>query len=146
MYPSSFVGNQSRSDRCSSPGGASEWAAPSVQRQQPSVKTTRHHLYQQQGLPLSLSLGAVYLVGSAKQVDRKPGESGRRVGMGERCAQARPANRLYARVGATVVFAPRVQGAGWWCHVAHVIAVSGKRLKISEMNFYGVRRPVALAR
>ena len=41
------------------------------------------------------------------------------------------------RVGATVVFAPGVQGAGWLGHVAHVIAVSGKRFKISEMNFYG---------
>lgn len=41
------------------------------------------------------------------------------------------------RVGATVVFAPWVQGAWALGHVAHVIAVSGNRFKISEMNFYG---------
>jgi surface antigen len=41
------------------------------------------------------------------------------------------------RVGATVVFAPWVQGAWSLGHVAHVIAVSGNRFEISEMNFYG---------
>ncbi|HLW01694.1 MAG TPA: CHAP domain-containing protein [Ktedonobacterales bacterium] len=41
------------------------------------------------------------------------------------------------RVGATVVFAPWVQGAGWLGHVAHVIEVSGRYFRISEMNFYG---------
>lgn len=41
------------------------------------------------------------------------------------------------RVGATIVFAPGVQGAGGLGHVAHVIAVSGSRFEVSEMNFYG---------
>jgi surface antigen len=41
------------------------------------------------------------------------------------------------RVGATAVFGPWVQGAGSLGHVAHVIAVSGKRFEVSEMNFYG---------
>jgi surface antigen len=41
------------------------------------------------------------------------------------------------RVGATAVFAPGVQGAGSLGHVAHVIAVSGNRFEVSEMNFYG---------
>ncbi|HEY7356024.1 MAG TPA: CHAP domain-containing protein, partial [Ktedonobacterales bacterium] len=41
------------------------------------------------------------------------------------------------RVGATAVFAPGVQGASSLGHVAHVIAVSGSRFKVSEMNYYG---------
>jgi surface antigen len=41
------------------------------------------------------------------------------------------------RVGATVVFAPRVQGAGGAGHVGHVVAVSGRRFELSEMNYYG---------
>lgn len=41
------------------------------------------------------------------------------------------------RVGATVVFAPWVQGAWSLGHLGHVVAVSGKRFRISEMNFYG---------
>lgn len=41
------------------------------------------------------------------------------------------------RVGATVVFAPGVQGASMLGHVAHVVAVSGSRFEVSEMNFYG---------
>jgi surface antigen len=42
------------------------------------------------------------------------------------------------RVGATVVFQPGVQGAGWAGHVAHVMALypNGWFL-ISEMNSYG---------
>ncbi|HEY7349170.1 MAG TPA: CHAP domain-containing protein [Ktedonobacterales bacterium] len=41
------------------------------------------------------------------------------------------------RVGATAVFAGRVQGASPFGHVAHVVAVSGSRFKVSEMNYYG---------
>jgi surface antigen len=41
------------------------------------------------------------------------------------------------RVGATAVFAPGVQGASAVGHVAHVVAVSGTRFQVSEMNFYG---------
>jgi surface antigen len=40
-------------------------------------------------------------------------------------------------VGATVVFAPWVQGAWSLGHVAHVIAVNGSKFEVSEMNFYG---------
>jgi len=40
-------------------------------------------------------------------------------------------------VGATVVFAPGVQGASWLGHVSHVEAVySGGWFLVSEMNFY----------
>lgn len=41
------------------------------------------------------------------------------------------------RVGATAVFASGVQGASWLGHAAHVVAVSGRRFEVSEMNFYG---------
>jgi surface antigen len=41
------------------------------------------------------------------------------------------------RVNATVVFASGVQGASSLGHVAHVVAVSGSRFEVSEMNFYG---------
>jgi surface antigen len=45
------------------------------------------------------------------------------------------------RVGATVVFAPGVQGASSLGHVAHVVAVSGGRFEVSEMNYYGGSPP-----
>lgn len=45
------------------------------------------------------------------------------------------------RVGATAVFAPGVQGAGGLGHVAHVVAVSGGRFEVSEMNYYGGSPP-----
>jgi surface antigen len=42
------------------------------------------------------------------------------------------------KVGATVVFQPGVQGAGWAGHVAHVMALyPGGWFLISEMNAYG---------
>lgn len=45
---------------------------------------------------------------------------------------------LIPRAGATVVFQPGVQGAGYLGHVAHVIAVyAGGSFLIEEMNFYG---------
>jgi surface antigen len=45
------------------------------------------------------------------------------------------------RVGATAVFAPGVQGAGGLGHVAHVVAVSGERFEVSEMNYTGGSPP-----